>query len=240
MTDMSKIGLIIKREYIQRVSKKSFLLLTFLTPLLFAALVFVPLWLSTIKSDEVKKIAVLDSTHRYDSQFKSTPEFEFIIADGNLENYRKQEDKQIDAFLSITGNLLEHPKAATLYSEKQIPLNMKKEINSQLGTMLQNEKIQSFQIPDLEKIIQESRISFDIETVKWDEDGNESSSSAEVISIIGLLLALLIYMFITIYGSLVMQGVMEEKTNRIVEIMVSSVKPFDLMMGKSSALPLSA
>lgn len=152
---MSKIGLIIKREYIQRVSKKSFLLLTFLTPLLFAALVFVPLWLSTIKSDEVKKIAVLDSTHRYDSQFKSTPEFEFIIADGNLENYRKQEDKQIDAFLSITGNLLEHPKAATLYSEKQIPLNMKKEINSQLGTMLQNEKIQSFQIPDLEKIIQE-------------------------------------------------------------------------------------
>ena len=98
---MSKIGLIIKREYIQRVSKKSFLLLTFLTPLLFAALVFVPLWLSTIKSDEVKKIAVLDSTHRYDSQFKSTPEFEFIIADGNLENYRKQEDKQIDAFLSI-------------------------------------------------------------------------------------------------------------------------------------------
>ena len=229
---MSKIGLIIKREFIQRVSKKSFLLLTFLTPLLMAAMILVPLWLSTIKGDEIKKIAILDSTHRYESQFKSTPEFDFIIATGNLDNYREQQDKHIDAFLSITDDLLQNPKAAVLYSEKQIPLNMKGEINSQLSAMLQNEKIQSFHIPELEKIIKESKISFDIETVKWDKDGSESSSSAEFVSAIGLLLSFLIYIFITIYGSLVMQGVMEEKTNRIVEIMVSSVKPFDLMMGK--------
>lgn len=229
---MSKIGLIIKREYIHRVSKKSFILLTFLTPLLLAAMVFVPLWLSTIKGDNIKRIAILDSTHLYDSQFKTTSEFEFIIADGDLESYKEQEDKQIDAFLSITEDLLTNPKAAILYSEKQVPLNMKKEINSQLEEMLQDEKIKSYQIPDLDRIIQESKISFDIETVKWDEDGNESSSSAEIISVIGLLLSFLIYMFITIYGSLVMQGVMEEKTNRIVEIMVSSVKPFDLMIGK--------
>lgn len=229
---MSKIGLIVKREYLQRVSKKSFLLLTFLTPLLFAALVFVPLWLSGIKSDETKKIAILDSTGTYAQQFKDTQEFTFIISDGDLESYRNDKDRQIDAFLSISDNLIKNPKAATLYSEKQIPISMKREIDSQLEAMLQTEKINSFDIPELDKIIQESFISFDIQTVKWDKEGNESNSSAELISIIGLLLSFLIYMFITIYGSLVMQGVMEEKTNRIVEIMVSSVRPFDLMIGK--------
>ena len=95
---MNKIGLIIKREYLRRVSKKSFLLLTFLTPFLFAALVFVPLWLSTIKGDDAKQVAIIDTTGKYASLFKDTEEYTFITEKGSsLEEYRKNPDKEIFA-----------------------------------------------------------------------------------------------------------------------------------------------
>ena len=90
---MSKLGLIIKREYLQRVSKKSFLLLTFLAPVLFAAMVFVPLWLATLKSDEVKNIAVLDQVGKYASAFKNTDEYRFLPAEGDMEEYRIRKSK---------------------------------------------------------------------------------------------------------------------------------------------------
>ena len=230
--NMGKIGLIVKREYIQRVSKKSFLLLTFLAPILFAALVFVPLWLSSIKGDEVKKVAVLDSVGKYVSHFKDTEDIQFVPTEGDMETYRADEEREIYAFLSIGADLLEHPDAAILYSEKQIPMSMKKEVNDQIARILRDEKMASFHIPNLKEIIQESDITFDIRTVKWEADGSQNATSAEVVSIAGFLLTFLIYIFITSYGSMVMQGVMEEKTNRIIELMVSSVRPFDLMIGK--------
>lgn len=229
---MNKIGLIIKREYLRRVSKKSFLLLTFLTPFLFAALVFVPLWLSTIKGDDTKQIAIVDSTGKYASLFQNTEEYAFIVTDSNMEEYRKNPDKEIFAFLNISDDLLQNPSAATLYSEKQIPLGLKSEIDKTLSGYLKDQKLASYNIDNLKQIIEDSKINFDIKTVKWDEDGNEKNTSARVASVFGMLLTFIIYMFIIMYGNMVMQGVMEEKTNRIVEVMISSVKPFDLMMGK--------
>lgn len=229
---MSKIGLVIQREYVQRVSKKSFILLTFLTPILFAALVFVPLWLSSIKGDEVKKIAVLDQTGKYAPLLKNTEEIDFVVADGDMDSYRKDSDKAIYAFLSIDGDLLQNPKAAVLYSQKQIPMSIKAEVAGQLDEMLRDEKLASFNIPNLKEIIEESKVSCDVQTIKWEEDGSANTTSAEVASIAGFILTFLIYMFIIMYGAMVMQGVMEEKTNRIMEVMISSVRPFDLMMGK--------
>ena len=228
---MSKIGLVIKREYLNRVSKKSFLLLTFLTPFLFAALVFVPLWLSSIKGDDAKQIAILDSTGKYAPLFKNTEEYTFITEQGvSLETYRNNPDKEIYAFLNITGDLLQNPNAATLYSQKQISMGLKDLVDKTLSDYLRDEKLASYHIDNLKQIIDESKINFTIKTVKWDEDGSEKSTSAEVASILGMILTIVIYMFIIMYGSMVMQGVMEEKTNRIIEVMISSVKPYDLMI----------
>ena len=98
---MSKIGLIIKREYLRRVSKKSFILLTFLTPFLFAALVFVPLWLSSIKGDEVHTIAILDSTGKYAPLFEDTETYRFINSDQSMDTYKQIPDKEIFAFLTM-------------------------------------------------------------------------------------------------------------------------------------------
>ncbi len=229
---MNKIGLIIKREYLRRVSKKSFILLTFLTPFLFAAMVFVPLWLSTFKSDEVHNVAVIDVTGKYAALFEDTENYHFIRADKTLDEYREGKDKEIFAILSITDDLLSNPRAATIYSEKQVPSELSRMVNRTIGKQLESEKMASFNIPNLEEIIRESRIDFDIQTIKWSKDGGESTSSATVASIVGIVFTTIIYMFIMTYGAMVMQGVMEEKTNRIVEVMVSSVRPFDLMMGK--------
>ena len=229
---MSKIGLIIKREYLRRVSKKSFILLTFLTPFLFAALVFVPLWLSSIKGDEVHTIAILDSTGKYAPLFEDTETYRFIHSEQSMDAYKQGTDKDIFAFLTITEDLLENPKAATLYSKKQIPGELSRLVNMTLKKQIESDKLATFNIPNLKEIIKESKIKFNIHTIKWGDDGSEKQSSSVVASITGVIFTMLIYMFIMIYGAMVMQGVMEEKTNRIIEIMISSVKPFDLMMGK--------
>lgn len=235
---MNKIGLIIKREYLNRVSKKSFLLVTFLTPFLFAALVFVPLWLSTIKGDEVHQVAILDTTGKYAPLFKDTENYHFVESQQSLEEYRNSKNKDIYAILNITADLLQQPDKATLYSEKQIPLELQELVNRTLKQYLEEEKLQSFNIPNIKEIIEESKIKFNITTIKWGEDGSENTSSATIASMLGMVLTFIVFFFIMTYGSIVMQGVMEEKTNRIIEVMVSSVRPFDLMMGKICGIGL--
>lgn len=229
---MNKTALIIRREYLRRVQKKSFILLTFLTPFLFAALIFVPLWLSSIKGDETHTVAIIDATGKYAPLFHDTESYHFIRGDQSLDRYREGDNREIFAFLSISDDLLHDPKAATLYSSKQIPGELSRLINQVLSKQQEQDKLVSFNIPDLDKIIRECQISYEIQTVKWGDDGSETVSSFEIASIIGIVFTMIIYMFIMLYGAMVMQGVMEEKTNRIIEIMISSVKPFDLMMGK--------
>lgn len=229
---MNKTGLIIKREYLRRVSKKSFLLLTFLAPFLFAAMVFVPLWLSTFKADEVRNVAVIDATGKYAPLFEDTEQFHFIRSHPTLEAYRGANDKEVFAILQITDDLLRHPSAATLYSEKQVPAELIRLVNQMLSKQLETEKMASFNIPNLKEIIAESQVQFRVQTIKWSDDGTANESSAQVASIVGVLFTMIIYMFIMMYGAMVMQGVMEEKTNRIIEVIISSVRPIELMMGK--------
>ncbi|MDR2472272.1 MAG: ABC transporter permease [Tannerella sp.] len=223
-----KTGIIIKREYLRRVNKKSFILMTFLTPLIFAALVFVPLWLSTLKTDNVYTIIVNDRTGLYENLFENTDNYRFV----------KPNDSGTDAvkgnsvMLEITANLLDNPKALSLYSDKQIPPELTKSINTILIAHLEKQKRASYNIPDLDRIIQDSKVKINVQTIKLDKDGSSRKSSAEIASVIGIVFTFLIYIFIMAYGAMVMQGVMEEKTNRIVEVMISSVRPFDLMAGK--------
>jgi ABC-2 type transport system permease protein len=229
---MNKTWLIIKQEYLRRVRKKSFILLTFLMPLLMAALVFVPFWLATMKGDEVRRVAVIDRTGKYAPLFGDSDNYLFFDADKSLEEYRASDQKELFALLNITDDLLNNPRAAVLYSEKQIPNDLSRIVNQTLTKQMESDKLASFQIPDLDQIIKDSRVQFQIQTIKWGKDGSESSSSGLIAHLIGLFSTIIIYMFILMYGAMVMQGVSEEKTNRIVEIMVSSVRPFNLMMGK--------
>ena len=229
---MSKIGIVIQREYISRVRKKSFILLTFLMPVLFVALIFVPLFLSSIKDNTIKNIVVYDETGKYFSVFQDSGNYHFIEGGNNSDVSQEQKNGETYATLLITKDLQTNPSAIALFSNTQVTIEDKSVISKQLNEYLREEKLNSYDIPKLKEIIEDSKISINLQTIKWDESGNETISSSEVATIVGMIFTIVIYMFIFVYGAMVMQGVLEEKTNRIVEVMVSSIKPFQLMMGK--------
>ncbi len=225
----TKIGIVIQREYLSRVRKKSFLLMTILMPVIFVLLMFVPLWLSDIKDDTVKRIDLLDQTGKYIDLFKDIEGYDFVPVDQSLPVVK---DDKGYATLVISSDLLENPSAIVLYSDRQVTADLTNAITHKLDNYLQDEKLASYQIPHLKEIIEESKVNVKLQTVKLSEDGSEKESSAALASVIGIVFTVIIYMFIFAYGGMVMRGVTEEKTNRIIEVMVSSVKPFDLMMGK--------
>ena len=231
---MSKISLIIKREYTTRVMKKSFIILTFLTPVVFAGMIMIPLWLSSIKDGTKKYIYVIDRTHSYTSVLKNNDSYIFDFVDKSADEIRKKNDKNEDfgALLVISGDLTKNPKAVALYSSEQVNMELKDYVSGLLKNYVEEQKLASHNIPNLKKMVEESRTDIDITTVKWGEDGEDKVGSAELALGIGMISAFMIYMFIVIYGAQVMSGVVQEKTSRIVEVIISSVKPFELMMGK--------
>jgi ABC-2 type transport system permease protein len=229
---MSKIGIVIQREYSTRVKKKSFILLTILMPVLIVGFIVGIYFLSSINTDKAKVIAVVDETQEYFSVLKSTDQYQFIEAEKGFEDFRKNNDESVYAYLVIFGDLVKTPDAITLYSQKQVVSSLESIITSQLNDYLSEKKLESFNIPNLKDILDESKVYVAMKTIKWDKSGKETQTSADFAPIVGMIFTILIYMFIFVYGAMVMQGVMEEKTNRIVEVIVSSVNPFDLMMGK--------
>lgn len=226
-----KILTIIGREYSTRVRKKTFIILTIVTPFLFAALIALPILLGAIKDSDQKTIVIVDQTHRYEKLFKDTPQYHFQKATAVDESFR-DEETDAQAVLLISGNLAKNPDAAVVYSREEVQLELRHTIEDILADQIRNDKLAAYDVPELETIIADVEQDFTLQTRKWSDDGTDTESSFDAAMIIGLAFTLLIYMFVMTYGSMVMQGVMEEKNNRIIEVMVSSVKPFQLMMGK--------
>ena len=219
---MHKIWLIIKREYLVRVRKKSFIIMTILGPILMAALLIVPIYLAD--ENQENRIIALNEDANYnleDSEFIHfttipTSEAELLKTDFS--------ESPFYALLYIEGENF------TLYSNQQISLSVSKSIERQLEQLIEHEKLKLLGI-DLQ-ILEDASTEINITTKIISEDGNTSNSQAEASMGIGFISGILIYMFIFMYGTMVMRGVIEEKTSRIVEVIISSVKPFQLMMGK--------
>ena len=228
---MSKIWIIIQREFMTRVKKKSFILLTILMPFIFAALIMVPLMLATIEGDEQKTVMVVDKTGRYVGSLKSTANYAFVPTADNKDEFYT-EDSEVEAVVQITADLAKNPKAVTIYSPREVKAELLSYVETCLGEQVRREKLSAYNIPELETIIADIQTDFHVATVKRNAEGDETSSNTYIAMTAGFIFTFLIYMFVMSYGGMVMQSVMEEKTNRIVELMVSSVKPFQLMMGK--------
>lgn len=228
---MNKILIIIQREFLKRVRTKGFIILTITMPFIMAALVFVPLWLSSIENDEQQKVAVIDPTGVYAKALKASKSFAFSAQPVITEEMRS-EDSPYDAVVAISGDLVKNNGKVTIYSHKEIPGNMLDYIQSKLNETVQKQKLEATGIAGLDKIIDDVQRDVNMRTVKWSKEGDEQASSTYVAIIVGGIFTLLIYIFVITYGGMVMQSVIEEKTNRIIELLVSSVKPFQLMMGK--------
>ena len=228
---MNKILIIIQREFLKRVRTKGFIILTITMPFIMAALVFVPLWLSSIENDEQQKVAVIDPTGVYAKALKASKSFAFS-AQPVITKEMRSEDSPYDAVVAISGDLVKNNGKVTIYSHKEIPGNMLDYIQSKLNETVQKQKLEATGIAGLDKIIDDVQRDVNMRTVKWSKEGDEQASSTYVAIIVGGIFTLLIYIFVITYGGMVMQSVIEEKTNRIIELLVSSVKPFQLMMGK--------
>ena len=231
---MSKINLIIKREYTTRVMKKSFILLTFLTPILMVGMISLIVYLGSIKDDKIKKIVVVDRSDLYKNVLKNNESYEFQFSDQTVDELKVKEEgkSEFAALLYISKDLSIDSTAAVMYSEKQVNLELKSYVSGLLNSYIEDQKLASYNIPNLKEMVEKSSTKIDLKTIKWSEDGKDKEGSAELAIIIGMFTAFIIYMFIVIYGAQVMSGVVQEKTNRIVEVIISSVKPFELMMGK--------
>ena len=238
---MNALGLIIQREYTTRVRKKSFIILTLLMPLLMVALTFLPLWLSTLNDSSVKHIAVIDNTGIYAPLLPSTETFQFeIIGEQEQVEAETKIGKELFAILQITGDLSKDQGTVSLTSAKQSPQELQSLIRQTLREKVTQQRLDQLSVSgevESEAITQvrqilESRPSISLQTLRMDGDGSVTESSTEVATIIGMVFTILIYMFILMYGNMVMQAVLEEKKTRIVEVMVSSVKPVNLLVGK--------
>ncbi|MFZ4583355.1 MAG: ABC transporter permease, partial [Paludibacter sp.] len=237
---MSKISLIIQREYSTRVMKKSFILLTFLTPILMVGMISLIVYLGTIKDDKIKNIVVVDKSGLYKEVLKNNESYNFQFSDATVDELKKQnsENSEFAALLYISNDLSKDSTAAVMYSDKQVNLELKTYVTGLLNKHIEEQKLAVYNIPNLKEMVEKSNTDINLKTIKWGEDGKEKEASAELALAIGMITAFIIYMFIVIYGAQVMTGVVQEKTNRIVEVMISSVKPFELMMGKIIGIAL--
>jgi ABC-2 type transport system permease protein len=228
---MNKIALIIRREYRTRVMKRSFIVMTFLGPVLMAALMIVPVYLASLSDISERKIAILDETGWFMGKFEKGDNLSFEYVFNDLQTEKENlKAGDYDAVLYIPRPELNIPVNAELFSIRQASMNMRSYIRNVMKTEVENRKLLSSGIDP--EIIKSSKTNINIVTIRLDDDGSESRSFTEVEVALGIFSAILIYFFIFLFGSQVLRGVIEEKTNRIIEVIISSVKPFQLMMGK--------
>lgn len=249
---MNKIFLIIQREYLTKVRKKSFIVMTVLGPILMASLFILPVYLAS-RQDDKQLISVLDETGLFAGKFENSDNYTFVTLNGNFREVKEDLMKQGNyMLLHIPVTQLTIPDNAIIYSDKQPTLNLKNYISGVMSRELEKHKLAAeirkeiirntpgYQsgndttAQDLmsETILKNIRTDVKITTFKTDARGTEQKSYTEISMVVGLVASIMIYMFIFMFGTQVMRGVIEEKTNRIVEVIVSSVKPFQLLMGK--------
>lgn len=235
---MEKIFLIIKREYLSRVKKKSFLIMTIAGPLLIVGMYALAIYFAVNAEDldKSKKVFVIDQSNYFSGQLKNKTNIEFIQIKQSFEESKSLvKDDENNLILNIPKNALEFPSDITLYSSKQPNLKTVSSIESAIEEIIRNKKLLENGID--QKTLENLKTDVNIHTLKITEAGEENSSAGASYGI-GFAGAILTYMFIFLYGVQVMRGVIEEKSNRIVEVIISSVKPFQLMMGKILGIAL--
>ncbi len=238
---MNKISVIIKREYFTRVRKKSFIVMTILAPILMAALIILPTFLMMNDGGDFKKIAVVeDKSDLFKGVLKDRDDIDFEYVDDKSFDQLKSDLNNTDYYgiLWISSELVNTPNAVKLISKKQPPLSLLESIEGTLKKEIERQKLLAFNIDSLDDIMKAIETSVSIQTSTLNTIGEEKKTSTGISMILTYGLGFLMYMLIFIFGSQVMRGVIEEKTSRVVEVIISSVKPYQLMMGKIIGIAL--
>ena len=237
---MSKIGIIIGREFNERVRKKSFIITTLLTPLLMIALMVAPMLLTQYSGSEQKHIAVVDDSGLIGKQLYSNDEILFEQTELPIELARIQFSDSY-AILHIGSSIMENSADIRLYTNSTASITLEMGLASQIENVIQDIKLQNLNIENLPAILASIKTDINLhsysngapteESAAGTHTGEKANSSI-VATVVAYALSFMLYMFILIYGVMVMQSVIEEKNSRVLEVMVSTVRPIEMMLGK--------
>jgi len=241
--NLHTINLIVKREYLTRVKKKSFLIITFLAPLFFAAMCALPSILMFTTKEKSEHIAVIDESGIVMPYLTSNESIAYSDCTGEDVEVLKSNlsDMGYDVLLTISPlDSVSKTVSAATYSTKPVGVDASENINGKINDAIEAYRVSSYEISGLEDIMKDVRSDMRMTTYTLGEDGSESLSSSEIYMIVSMLLAMVIYMFIAMFSGMVMSSVIEEKTSRVVEVLISSVKATELMFGKIIGVALVA
>lgn len=237
------ISVIIGREYSTRVKKKSFLITTFIVPILFAALCIIPSLLMLKTKEKSHRVAVVDRSGIVLPYFKDSESATFTdYSESDPEELKTNLEGMDKDVLVVVSPLDTVRKTVSVqaYSRKPLGVDFGESLSSKATDAVEAYRISTYGIEDLDKIMQEVRTNVRVTEYTLDESGGESLSMSSIYMVISMVLGMIIYMFITLFGSAVMSSVIEEKSSRVVEVLISSVKATELMFGKIVGVALVA
>ena len=230
---MGKIGIIAGREFNERVRKKSFIFTTILMPICLVAIMFIPALMMNISSDEKKEVLVVDQSGLVGDRLQDDSTLTFTLSDQTAEEVVGQQHEGLFGILIVGSDVLTNPSNVQLLTYESSTINIESSIAGQISSILESEKLKEYNIEDIDTILAAIKTNVSLKVKQLDATSGDTKESSSVLNIaLAYIFGFLIYMFVFLYGNMVMQGVIEEKSNKVMEVMVSSVRPFELMMGK--------
>ena len=236
----NNISLVIRREFLERVKKKSFIITTILMPVLMLAMMAAPALIMMVTGSEERDITVIDETGTIGARLQSDKETHFTLLESTPLDSALA-DTEVAGVLYIPAGIMEGKVSPRLYTNGSSSIALESNVSSQIDGIIEEERLKQYDIENLDKILEEVHSDVKLMSIRNDkEDGESQSASAAVSYLIGIILTFLLYMCLLLYGQMVMTSIIEEKNNRVLEIVVSSVKPTHLMLGKICGIGLVA
>ncbi|MDE5568672.1 MAG: ABC transporter permease [Muribaculaceae bacterium] len=226
----NQLSTIIAREYLERVKRKSFIISTILMPLFMVGLMVLPALIAIFQTPEEKVIAVVDESGVIARTLQNGDETKFVVVDRPMAELLGNEDYY--GVLNIGGDIIENPSNVTLYTHSASSMSLESYISGQIKETVESVRLRKYNIDNLPEILAAVNADVKLQTFRIDEGDEASETSSTLSYLIGIIMSFMLYMFILIYGQMVMTSIIEEKNNRVLEIVVSSVKPTYLMLGK--------
>ncbi len=233
--DIRTVNVIVSREYLTRVKKKSFLLTTFLGPVFFAALCILPSLIMLMAEDKDRKIGVVDESGIVMPYMADNVKYDFIDYSSEPADSLKSRyfELGIDALVLISPiDSASKSVSVSAYSDKPLSVDMKEALSTDVNNAVEEYRLASYDIKGLKQILEDVKSDIQVSTYTMDDSGRETITSSEVYMAVSLALSIIIYMFIAMFSAMVMQSVIEEKSSRVVEVLISSVNSLELMFGK--------
>ncbi len=236
----SNTAIIIEREFLERVKKKSFIITTLLMPIFMLALMVTPALIMAFGPSDSRSVMVIDQSQVIAPSLQSNEDLSFVISEDTAQWRQALEAEEVDAVMVIPADIIDGKTPVKLYTSGASSMNLESALASQINDIIETNRQQKYNIQNLDEILNAIYSDVVLQSITYDAESGEQESSTMLSYILGIILTMLLYMCLLLYGQMVMTSIIEEKGNRVLELVVSSVKPMQLMLGKICGIGLVA